>query len=63
LVCLSLALHLQSSYSHIERRTLNHLNARLYGNAHTTGGQLALLSLRGATLPPLMALELILRQA
>lgn len=48
--------------------TLNHLETRLYGNAHTAGGQVtlpgaALRGLSGVTLPPLMGLELMLRQA
>ena len=50
------------------RRTLNHLEARLYGNAQAGGGQFtlpgtALRGLSGVTLPPLMGLELMLRQA
>jgi formylglycine-generating enzyme required for sulfatase activity len=50
------------------RRTLNHLEARLYGNSHAGGGQFtvpgaALRGLSGVTLPPLMGLELMLRQA
>ncbi len=50
------------------RRLLIHLETRLYGTTAATGGQLtlpgaALRGLSGVTLPPLMGLELMLRQA
>ena len=62
------AAHNFSTLDDDTRRTLNHLEARLYGNSHTGGGQLALpgaalRGLSGVTLPPLMGLELMLRQA